>query len=478
MRQIFAPLTAPFTRLLLVAVLVATLTAAPGPGTGPGIARAIDVADDHAQEVLGHLEGVIGFGVGVNGQGRAVIFAFTENAGVGGIPAEIDGVPVVPHVTGLVYAIHHACGHDGGPPNSTPFPCEGAVGITVSPTSGLVTTEDLGTDSFTVVLDTEPSDPVTIDLSSDDTAEGTVSPTSLTFTTDNWATTQTVTVTGVDDGLVVDGDIVYNIVTAAANSLDLDYNGLNAADVEVTNLDNDGVAVGNDCFETGDTTARCDRAVPIGVSTGHPDITAGTIGARVVDGNGDLFALSNNHVYADLGNASLGDAVIQPGTFDGGSSPADDIGTLSAFKEIVFGGPDNTIDAAIAATTAGEVGNATPSDGYGTPSATTTVATINAKVRKYGRTTGQTNGFVWTTNTTVNVCYDSDCTLVARFVNQVSFKGQGRGDFSLGGDSGSLIVTRSRNNPMALLFAGNSVLTFGNPIAAVLDEFSVTIDGL
>ena len=36
--------------------------------------------------------------------------------------------------------------------------------------------------------------------------------------------------------------------------------------------------------------------VPIGVSTGHPDITAGTIGARVKDAYGNLYALSNNHV--------------------------------------------------------------------------------------------------------------------------------------------------------------------------------------
>lgn len=353
MRHLSRLLTGPLTRLLLVALLVATFTAAPGPDPNPGITRAIEVATNaQAQAALGALPGVVGFGVGVNGQGRGVIFVFTENAGVAGIPDQIDGVPVVPQVTGLVYAIHHREGHGGGP--------GGGGG-------------------------------------------------------------------GGDDEI--------------------------------------------------DRTARFDRPVPIGVSTGHPAITAGTIGARVVNGDGALFALSNNHVYADGNAASIGDAVIQPGSYDGGSSPADNIGTLSAFKPIDFSGGDNVIDAAIAATTAGEVGNATPSDGYGTPSATTTAATINAKVKKYGRTTGQTNGFVWTTNTTINVCYNSDCSLVARFVDQVSFKGQGKGGFSAGGDSGSLIVTRSGANPMALLFAGNSVLTFGNPIDAVLGEFGVSIDG-
>ena len=56
----------------------------------------------------------------------------------------------------------------------------------------------------------------------------------MTFTAANWNTPQTVTVTGVDDDLD-DGDVAYTIVTAAAVSADANYNGLNAADVAVTN---------------------------------------------------------------------------------------------------------------------------------------------------------------------------------------------------------------------------------------------------
>ena len=44
-----------------------------------------------------------------------------------------------------------------------------------------------------------------------------------------------------------------------------------------------------------DPTAWFERPVPIGVSTGHPAITAGTIGCRVTDGT-NVYALSNNHV--------------------------------------------------------------------------------------------------------------------------------------------------------------------------------------
>src|SRR5207245_2866370 len=101
----------------------------------------------------------------------------------------------------------------------------------------LVTTEVGGTATFTVVLTSQPTASVTVGLSSSNTAEGTVSPTSLTFTSGNWNVAQTVTVTGVDD-FVVDGNVAYTIVSAAAASADPNYNGRNPADVAVTNQDN------------------------------------------------------------------------------------------------------------------------------------------------------------------------------------------------------------------------------------------------
>ncbi len=57
------------------------------------------------------------------------------------------------------------------------------VGVTVTPSAiPLITTEAGGTATFTVVLNTEPTDTVTIGVSSSDTTEGTVSPASLSFT--------------------------------------------------------------------------------------------------------------------------------------------------------------------------------------------------------------------------------------------------------------------------------------------------------
>jgi len=117
------------------------------------------------------------------------------------------------------------------------------AGITVNPTSGLSTDETGGNDTFTVVLAAEPAADVVVDLSSDNTDEGTVAPASLTFTSANWNIPQTVTVTGVNDAPpVADGAQVFNIVTAAAVSTDLNYNGMNADDVSVTNANDDNVA--------------------------------------------------------------------------------------------------------------------------------------------------------------------------------------------------------------------------------------------
>ncbi len=72
-------------------------------------------------------------------------------------------------------------------------------------------------------------------------------------------------------------------------------------------------------------TDRWPQPVPIGVSSGNiKSCSAGTIGARVVATNGDVFALSNNHVFAlestdGAGDDdALGDDILQPGRYDNG----------------------------------------------------------------------------------------------------------------------------------------------------------------
>jgi hypothetical protein len=123
----------------------------------------------------------------------------------------------------------------------------------------LTTTEAGGQATFTVVLRTQPSDTVTLPMSSSDTGEGTVSSADVVFTALNWNIPQTITITGVDDD-VADGDTVYTIVTGDPTSSDGDYDGASAnpVDVSVTNEDDDTAgftisAISGDTSEDGDS---------------------------------------------------------------------------------------------------------------------------------------------------------------------------------------------------------------------------------
>jgi hypothetical protein len=240
--------------------------------------------------------------------------------------------------------------------------------------------------------------------------------------------------------------------------------------------------------------------VPTGVSVGHPAITAGTIAARVKKDN-DVFILSNNHVLANVNQATIGDAILQPGAYDGGINPDDAIANLTDFQPITFCtvfyiwlicNQTNTIDAAIAKSDPGKLGFSTPVGqfnsvpGYGAPSSTIHPAygnpvtigdesldqLIGVGVQKYGRGSGLTTGSISAINGTVNVCYDSSCTNIARFTDQLIVT---PGGFSQGGDSGSLVVD-SQRRPVGLLFAGSDTQTIVNRIDLVLNRFGVTVD--
>ncbi|MEA2085640.1 MAG: CFI-box-CTERM domain-containing protein, partial [Chloroflexota bacterium] len=126
------------------------------------------------------------------------------------------------------------------------------AGITVTPTTGLITTEAGGTDTFTVKLQSEPNGDVVIDVVSSDTTEGTVSPAYLTFDASNWSGNQTVTVTGADDDSV-DGNQSYTIQLTIDTDSTTDtsgYAGLDPDDVSVTNTDDDTETTtsGGGCF--------------------------------------------------------------------------------------------------------------------------------------------------------------------------------------------------------------------------------------
>ena len=102
--------------------------------------------------------------------------------------------------------------------------------------------EDDGMDTYTIALMSEPTAPVTVSMTSRDTGAATVVPARVTFTTTDWDTPQTVTVTGVDDDVDNGANRQTTIDHSASGG---DYNGITISFVTVTIVDDDvrGVTV-------------------------------------------------------------------------------------------------------------------------------------------------------------------------------------------------------------------------------------------
>ncbi|MGI9293101.1 MAG: hypothetical protein ACR2PS_03890, partial [Pseudomonadales bacterium] len=218
--------------------------------------------------------------------------------------------------------------------------------------------------------------------------------------------------------------------------------------------------------------ARLRPAQP-GYTLGHYNITAGTFGCLVRDKRvccgedaDDIRILSNNHVLANTNAANIGDAILQPGPFDGGEFPADSIATLARYEEIVFGASGyNLIDAALAKPTANRnviaaiIGSVVPTG--------VSQAFPFDSVVKAGRTTEVTTGLVLATNATVNVGYG--LAGVAQFRHQILTTAM-----AAGGDSGSLLMNFDLE-AVGLLFAGSPIITIHNHIADVQNALGVEV---
>jgi hypothetical protein len=295
--------------------------------------------------------------------------------------------------------------------------------------------------------------------------------------TDDWLALDGVVGTGIGvDGM---GNAVLQVYLTAVGSAVLP--GMIGSVEVVPQVTGAFVALPAADDDRADPKRSFERPVPIGVSTGHPRVTAGTIGARVTDGS-RAFALSNNHVFAASNGGSEGDNLLQPGVADGGKDPDDAIATLFDFEPLHFcdggGCTANRIDAAIALTSPDELGHETPEGGYGSPRRWSVEPQLGLEVQKFGRTTGLTSGRVTGIHATIDVQYRTG---MARFEDQIVITGNGGGNgFSAGGDSGSLVVTKGTllgdRRPVGLLFAGSSVSTLANPIDPVLERFGVRID--
>ncbi|MDL1894392.1 hypothetical protein FBQ87_16120 [Sphingobacteriales bacterium CHB3] len=243
------------------------------------------------------------------------------------------------------------------------------------------------------------------------------------------------------------------------------------------------------------------RPAPGGVSIGHYLITAGTLGC-LVRKNNTTYILSNNHVLANSNDASSGDAILQPGPYDGGQQASDTIATLTEFIPIQFttttipcpignavastlngvaaaigsktrlqaaaptaAAADNLVDCAIAQPiNPNDVVNNILGIGQITGVAE---GTLGMALKKSGRTTGLTTGTITQIDVTANVSYGSN--KVGTFVDQLM-----AGAMSQGGDSGSAVLN-NQNQIVGLLFAGSNTSTIINRIQNVFQLLQVTL---
>jgi len=234
------------------------------------------------------------------------------------------------------------------------------------------------------------------------------------------------------------------------------------------------------------------RPAQPGASIGHYQITAGTFGCLVKRGS-DLFILSNNHVLADSNKAKLGDAIWQPGAYDGGTA-ADKLAELVEFVPLEFDGDggtpqpggcsglissllgkpsqpssvnqpgNNHVDCAIAKPLApdlvtNEILRIGKPAGMGT-------ATLGTAVQKFGRTTNYTQDTIIQVDVTATVDYGGP---LATFQGQLM-----AGAMSQGGDSGSAVLD-DQKRVVGLLYAGSDTTTLINPIQDVLTALNVEI---
>ncbi|MBS7617961.1 hypothetical protein KEJ25_05060 [Candidatus Bathyarchaeota archaeon] len=235
-------------------------------------------------------------------------------------------------------------------------------------------------------------------------------------------------------------------------------------------------------YNYGSPVSRTGEVRPIvgGISCGVPEAAfkgkmAGTLGLIVKGPGGSYYVLSNAHVIAMDINAKflpLGTPVLQPGTYDGGTTE-DEIGKLYKYIKITFGPRGkNYADAAIAILTISE------SDylayevlGYDdqityTISGTYEVLKGNS-VRKSGRTTGVTTNTVTDTLATVKVWYTYSKWAI--FYDQILVTQP----FIEAGDSGSLVDKDGAF--VGLAFAGSDTIAVVCKAKYIIQGLGITI---
>jgi hypothetical protein len=189
---------------------------------------------------------------------------------------------------------------------------------------------------------------------------------------------------------------------------------------------------------------------------------ARTLGA-LVTADGVSYVLSNNHVLANENALPVGTSIFQPGLLDSGNVAADRIATLARFVPLEIDKP-NRVDCALAAIVnasalspgilpkLGRLRNAEPIE-----------AAEGIQVEKTGRATGYSTG-AFDVSATVPVQFELGALM---FEDQVLIRSD-VGEFSAGGDSGSLVVDRASSRATGSILVGSPQFVIANHICDVL----------
>ena len=227
-------------------------------------------------------------------------------------------------------------------------------------------------------------------------------------------------------------------------------------------------------------TTRVRPAIP-GFSVGLVGLAdAGTLGCLVKKaGDPDpepsstttVFILSNSHVLADEGTATIGHKLLQPGEFDSGADPVDLIGKLDNFVPFNFSTTafNNLVDAAIAAVKRNEVSSAIRL--IGIPVGISARLRRGMQVQKTGRTTDHTIGIIQDINYRTALPYKKPGGGNGRvgFTDQVLCT-----RYTAAGDSGSAVLNM-RKQVVGLHFAGSPSTSVFNKINNVLTALGIAI---
>jgi hypothetical protein len=208
----------------------------------------------------------------------------------------------------------------------------------------------------------------------------------------------------------------------------------------------------------------------------------GTLGS-LVQQSGNYYALSNDHVLGrpsseTQNDAQVGEAIAEPGNFDFSCQLGNTVAKFFFAPTLSSG-----IDAALASLEAGEINTTGQIYNIGIPASGIAKAAVGMRIAKQGRTTGLTCGTVkavhMTFNATIGKCGGD---IAVKFPRQIFITDSTSTPFSLGGDSGSLIVSADTAQPVALLWANGTdskkeSISVGNPISTVAAKLGITFVG-